>query len=305
MLSSFHDVICAAMQSGEKKLIVPSPMASDIPLLVEATATGIILPCFVGDGKTVKSLLNNTPLAAGKYNFIEENDPRQVMDKALNALRSGAGDMIMQGSIPSQEILNALHDKHQGMISKGRLISFVSAFSFTKQQKLILLTDTFINDHPTLVEKQQILTNVLQLASTLGIDTPKTAVLAAIEQINPRIPSTLDAAVLSKMAERHQFGNAIVEGPLDIDCALSQVAAERKGVKSIVSGNADIYLVPEIDTGYLLAEALVFFGRMRMAGVVMGTVKPVILNLPFISREDRIAEIALACILQGKGGKDG
>jgi phosphotransacetylase len=134
---------------------------------------------------------------------------------------------------------------------------------------------------------------------------PKTAVLAAIEQINPKISSTLDAAILSKMAERGQFNQAIVEGPLDIDCTLSQLAAERKGVKSVVTGNADIYLVPEIDSGYLLAEALVFFGRMQMAGVVMGTVKPVILDLPFVSRQDRIVEIALACLLSGDGENNG
>jgi phosphotransacetylase len=137
------------------------------------------------------------------------------------------------------------------------------------------------------------------------MEQPKTAVLAAIEQVNPGIPSTLDAAILSKMAERRQFGNAVVEGPLDIDCALSQVAAERKGLKSIVTGNVDIYLVPEIDTGHLLAEALVFFGRMQTAGVVMGTSNPVILKMPFVSDENRIVEIALASLLCGKGGRNG
>jgi len=115
----------------------------------------------------------------------------------------------------------------------------------------------------------------------------------------------LSAAILSKMSERRQFGDAVVEGPLDIDCALSRAAAERKGVNSIVTGEVDIYLVPEIDTGFLMAEALVFFGKMKTAGVVMGTSKPVILDLAFVSREDRLARIALACLLDGEGGSYG
>jgi phosphate butyryltransferase len=223
----------------------------------------------------------------------------------MEAVRAGTGDILMQGGVAPQELLDALCDKERGWLPKGGIISFVSIFPLLKREKLILVTDSFINNYPTLVEKQHILTNVLQLARILGLSTPKVAVLAAIEQVNPGIPSTLDAAILSKMAERRQFGKAVVEGPLDIDCALSQVAAERKGLQSVVTGNVDIYLVPEIDTGHLLAEALVLFGRMQMAGVIMGTTKPVILNLPFVSGENRIVEIALASLLGGKGGSNG
>jgi len=304
MSNSFNDILDMARQGEAKRMIVSAPVPADILLLEEASAAGLIFPCFVGDGKTIRSLIKGTPMTAGKYELVEENDSGQILAKALDVFHS-SGDILLQGGIPAQEFLNSLQDKDHGMITRGGLVSFVSVFSFSKQEKLILLTDTFINNHPTLVKKQQILSNVLQLARTLGIAEPKTAVLAAIEQVNPKIPSTLDAAILSKMAERKQFQQAIVEGPLDIDCTLSQLAAERKGVKSSVTGNADIYLVPEIDTGYLLAEALVFFGGMRMAGVVMGTVKPVILHLPFVSRRDGIVEIALACLLSGKGGKNG
>ena len=169
------------------------------------------------------------------------------------------------------------------------------------KEKLILVTDTFINNNPTLAEKQLILEHAVRLADILGIDAPKVAALAAIEQINLNIPSTVDAAILSKMSERKQFGKAIVEGPLDIDCALSEAAAARKGLRSVVTGNVDIYLVPEIDTGHLLAEALVFFGRLETAGAIMGTTNPVILNVPFVSEENRIVEIAIAALMCRKG----
>lgn len=302
MLRSFKDILDAARQGGAKRLVVPSPDAADLLLLSEASAAGLVFPCLVGDGDAMKAMVDASPLAGKKYEIVDEHDHHQVLNRALGMLHTDAGDMLMQGTLPAQTVLHALHDKGKGMLPRGGLMSFVSVFPLLKKERLILVTDTFINNHPSIAEKQQILSNALKLARILGIEAPKVAVLAAIEQINPGIPSTLSAAVLSKMSERRQFGDAVVEGPLDIDCALSRVAAERKGVKSVVTGDVDVCLVPEIDTGHLMAEALVFFGKMHMAGVVMGTIKPAILHLPFVSREDRLVQIALACLLKEKGG---
>jgi phosphate butyryltransferase len=304
MMNSFKDILRAAKQGGVKRLLIPSPAAKDLPLLAEATAGGLIAPCLVGDGRMIKTLIGGSPLDGGKCEILEENDARRVLGRAISHLRAGHADILMQGGIAHQELMDAVLDKNSGL-KTGRVASYVSLFELLKRDKLILITDTYLNNCPGIAEKQAILENALQLARRLGMEQPKTAVLAAIEQVNPGIPSTLDAAILSKMAERRQFGNAVVEGPLDIDCALSQVAAERKGLKSIVTGNVDIYLVPEIDTGHLLAEALVFFGHMQTAGVVMGTSNPVILKMPFVSDENRIVEIALASLLCGKGGRNG
>lgn len=305
MIHSFTDIVDAAKRKGAKKLVVPNPAAADILLLAEASAAGLVFPCFVGRGEALRTMLDNSSLATGKYERVEVSDPHQTLDRALDILRNGDGDIFMQGHISAQTVLTALHDKHKGMIPRGGLMSFVSVFQLLERKKLFLVTDTFIHNHPSVAEKQQILSNALALARILGMKTPKVAALAAIEQVNPGIPSTMAAAILSKMSERRQFGDAVVEGPLDIDCALSRTAAERKGVKSIVTGDADIYLVPEIDTGYLMAEALVFFGRMRMAGVVMETTRPVILDLPFVSSEDRLVQIALACLMKGERGSNG
>ncbi|MFA7465661.1 MAG: phosphate acyltransferase, partial [Syntrophales bacterium] len=134
-------------------------------------------------------------------------------------------------------------------------------------------------------------------AGVLGIDAPKIAALSAIEQVNPAIPSTLDAAILAKMSERKQFGAAVIEGPLDIDCAVSAGAAMRKGVQSPVTGRADIYLTPNVESGYLTAQLNVFIAGMPMAGVLMGTSHPVILDLPWVSIESKPVEAALAVLL--------
>jgi phosphate butyryltransferase len=305
MPNSFKEILATAKQSGAKKLVIPSPAETDLPLLTDASAAGLIIPILIDAGGSLAALIDGSALANGKYELVEANDPGSIVKKAIAMVHDGSGDILMQGGATPQELLEALRNKEQGLLPKGGVISYVSVFSLLKREKLILVTDTFINNNPTLVEKQQILMNALQLARILGIEAPKVAVLAAIEQVNPGIPSTLDAAILSKMGERRQFGKAIVEGPLDIDCALSQVAAGRKGLQSVVTGNVDIYLVPEIDTGHLLAEALVFFGKMQTAGMIMGTSKPVILNLPFIAAENRLVEIALACLACRKGGTNG
>ncbi|MEI6313562.1 MAG: phosphate acyltransferase [Syntrophus sp. (in: bacteria)] len=305
MLNSFQEILAAAKRDGVKKLVVPSPVATDLPLLAEAAAGGFIIPILVGDKNSLEDPIKGSLLAVEKYTLVEEKDPQQSLNRALAMVKNGEGDILMQGGASPQELLDALRDKEQGLMPKGVVISFISVFQLLKREKLILVTDTYINNNPTLVDKQKILENALQLGRILGIEAPKVAVLAAIEQVNPGIPSTLDAAILSKMGERRQFGKAIVEGPLDIDCALSHVAAGRKGLQSVVTGNVDIYLVPEIDTGHLLAEALVFFGKMQMAGMVMGTSKPVIMNLPFVSAENRRVEIALACLACRKGGNNG
>jgi len=305
MMNSFKAILDEAKRGGAKRLIVPNPLAADLPLLIDAARAGLVSLAFVGDGKTLKALTGDAKLSAETFELLEENDPRKVVNRALAAVRADGGGILMQGGADARELLDAVCDKELGIVPKGGIVSFVSVFSLLKREKLILVTDTYINNNPSLVEKQQILNNALKLASSLGIDVPKAAVLAAIEQVNPGIPSTLDAAILSKMADRRQFGKAVVEGPLDIDCALSQVAAERKGLRSAVTGNVDIYLVPEIDTGHLLAEALVFFGGMQVIGAVMGTTRPLVLNLPIVSAENRMVEIALACLLGGRGGQHG
>jgi len=303
MLKSFREVLEAAREGGAKRLATSFVEKKDIDLLGKASAAGLVMPCLVGDGKTIEGLIKGTPLASLEHEIMDEKDPDKVLSAAIKLVREGRADMLMQGAVNHQTLMDVVMDAKNGL-RKGKLVSCVSVFQLPRPEKLILVTDTFINNRPTLAEKQLILEHALRLAGILGSEAPKVAALAAIEQINLNIPSTLDAAILSKMSERKQFGKAIVEGPLDIDCALSEAAAGRKGLRSVVTGNVDIYLVPEIDTGHLLAEALVFFGKMATASAIMGTTNPVILNLPFVSEEDRMVEIAIAALMYKKGIND-
>ncbi|MCK9195995.1 MAG: phosphate acyltransferase [Syntrophales bacterium] len=301
MMNSFNSILAAAKQKGAKKVVVPFPNREDIDVLAKAVESGLIIPILIGRRKEVQALLDKTLPASLEHEIVDEQEQQHALIRAITYIREDRADILMQGGIAHQVMMDAVLDKNTGF-KNGRLASYISLFQLKKQEKLILITDTFLNNYPIVLEKQLILENALKVVHMMGLDEPKVAVIAAIEQVNPGIPSTLDAAILSKMSDRRQFGKAIVEGPLDMDCALSHVAAGRKGLKSVVTGNADIYLVPEIDTGYLLAESLVFFGKMQAVGVVMGTSKPVILNLPFVTPENRLVEIALASLIAEQGG---
>ncbi len=296
MADTFRDIAEAARNKAAKRLAVTSVKKQDMDVLSRAAKEGLIVPVLVGDGKAVEALVKKSALQSLEHEIVDVKDSGGSLGRAVALVREGRADMLMQGAVDQKTFMKTVLDAKTGLL-KDKLASYVSVFELPKSEKLILVTDTFVNNYPGVIEKQLILTHAIKLAGLLGIAAPKAAVLAAIEQVNPSIPSTLDAAILAKMSERKQFGNAVVDGPLDIDCALSHAAAERKGVKSAVTGSADIYLVPEIESGYLLAQSLVFFGRMEMAGVLMGMTKPVIVNLPFVSRENRLVEIAMATLL--------
>jgi phosphate butyryltransferase len=296
MAGTFADIIEGARKKAAKRrLAISSVKKSDMDIISRAAREGLVVPLLVGDGKALESMVKKGTLQSLEHEIVDMKDGSGALQKAIALVREGRADMLMRGADDIKTFMKAVLSARTGLL-KGKLASYISVFQLPKSDKLVLVTDTFVNNYPGVTEKQLVLEQAINLASLLGIEAPKVAALAAIEQVNPSIPSTLDAAVLSKMAERKQFGSAIVEGPLDIDCALSHVAAARKGLKSVVTGNVDIYLVPDIESGYLLAQILVFIGKMEMAGVLMGMTKPVIVNLPFVSRENKIVEIALASL---------
>lgn len=305
MISAFQEILTRAEAAGERKrAVIARPERRQVRTLGAATQAGLIVPVLVGDREALEDLLTGTSLAASDCHIIHEPVPSQALPRAIALVKNREVDILLQGGSDHQVFIDRVSDPAAGLMN-GRLMSFVSVFELPGRDKLILATDTYIQNQPTLAEKQWILENALMLSALLEIRRPKVAVLAAIEQVNPGIPSTLDAAILAKMADRRQFGDIVLEGPLDIDCALDRKAAARKGVHSEVTGNVDIYLAPEMDTGYLLAQLLVYIGKMTMVGALMGTGSPVVLDLPFVSQDNKVIEIALAVLMAGHGTHHG
>ncbi len=297
-MGTFEEIINIAKSSGVKRIAVPKASQGDLKILALAGEEKLAMPILIGERGKMEALAKKNLPRALDYE-IEDSKAGGELAAAISVIKEGRADVLMRGAFEPKAFSRAVLDPKTGLM-KNKLASHALVVQLMKTDKLIIVTDTYVNNFPAIAAKLQITDQAITLAGKLGIDCPKIAALAAIEGVNPSIPSTLDAALLSKMAERKQFGKALIEGPLDIDCALSQSAAGRKGVKSVVTGNADIYIVPEVETGYLLAQTLVFFGRMRAAGVMLGMVKPIILNLPFIPEEGRLGEIALACRISCK-----
>lgn len=305
MIGTFKDILAKAKNAGGKKrAAIPWPGRRHFEMLEAAVQVGLIEPVLVGNEKIMEYSSKGTSLATARCRIVDEPEPSRALSRAIALAGKGEADLLLQGDLDHQTFIDRISAAEAGLIN-GQLMSHVSVFELTQQNRLMLITDTYIQNQPTLVEKQRILENALRLAAVLEISKPKVAVLAAIEQVNPGIPSTLDAAILAKMADRRQFGDVVLEGPLDIDCALDRKAAARKGVHSEVTGNVDICLAPEMDTGYLFAQLLVYIGKMQMAGAVLGTGIPIVVDLPFISPDHKVIEIALAVLMAGKENHPG
>jgi phosphate butyryltransferase len=300
MMTSFDQIRKEAKSKGRKRAVVaPVPAAMDFGALSAALAEGLVSPIVIGSSDALSSWVKGLGKKASEIEIIEEPDAMRALALAIGMLKKGEADILMRGSLDPNRFLQAVLDKEKGLL-KERVATLVSVFDPPGVERVTMTTDTYINSFPSIVEKITITENVIRLARVLGFDSPKIAALSAIEQVNPAIPSTLDAAILSKMAERGQFGDVTLEGPLDIDCAVSRRAATRKGVHSSVTGQGDIYLVPNVEAGFLMAELSVFIGKTPMACALMGVSHPVVLNLPFVPAENRLTEIALAVLLCGR-----
>jgi phosphate butyryltransferase len=194
------------------------------------------------------------------------------------------------------DLLHAALDRDLGL-RVGRLFSHVSAFEIPGFERLIFVTDAGVVIEPTLEQKVQIVQNAIDLVNQLGIEKPRVAILAALEMVNPRMPSTTDAANLAKMADRGQIKGGIVDGPLALDNAISLQSAQLKGISSPVAGNADILVAPDVESGNVLAKGITYFARGRMAAVVVGAKVPIAADARADPSESKLASIGLAVLM--------
>jgi phosphate butyryltransferase len=299
MMKNFDQIRKEAKAKGRKRLVIaPVTAETDFSTLSAAMAEGLVFPVLIGEGKAAASWVDREKIQAAHVEIIEEPDSAKALALAVDMLKKGAAEILLRGSIEPKRFFETVLDREKGLL-KERVASLVSVFDPPVDQ-VTMATDTYVNSFPSIAEKVTITENVIKLAGVLGFASPKIAALSAIEQVNPAIPSTMDAAILSKMAERRQFGDVTLEGPLDIDCAVSRRAATRKGVHSAVTGHGDIYLMPNVEAGLLMAELTVFIGKTPMACALMGVSSPVVLNLPFVPVENRVTEIELAVLLCGR-----
>lgn len=225
--------------------------------------------------------------------IVAAEGAKKASELAVKAVSSGKADVLMKGNVPTAAILKEVLNKEYGLRT-GNVLSHVAAFEVPGYDQLIFVTDAAMNVDPDLNQKVQIVQNSVQVARALGIDQPKVAPLAAVEVVNPAMQATVDAALLTQMNNRGQIKNCIVDGPLALDNAISALAAEHKGIKSEVAGQADILFVSTIEVGNVLYKSLIYFAKAKVGAIIAGAKAPIVLTSRADSAESKLNSLALA-----------
>jgi phosphate acetyltransferase len=260
---------------------------------VEAAKSGLICPVFVGKGTELHAIAETLGITLGSYPLIDVEDEERAAEQSVELCRVGHTAALMKGSLHTNLLMHAVL-KEDGLRTSHRMSHVFVMEAPLYHRRALFITDAVINIHPSLVDKIGIVQNAIYLAHALGIPQPNVAILSAIETVSPAITSTLDAAVLCKMADRGQIEGAILDGPLAFDTAVSVDAALAKNLRSRVAGEADVLVVPDIEAGNMLAKELEYLGGARLAGIVIGATVPIILTSRADSVDSRVASCAIA-----------
>jgi phosphate acetyltransferase len=263
---------------------------------VEAANEKLIEPTFIGPEAEMKTLAGKIRVDISRYPIVHADSEVKAAELSVSICRSGGAQAVMKGSLHTDELMKVAMQRENGLRTSRR-ISHVFVMDTPAYARTLLITDAAINIEPELEDKVHIVQNAIDLAHALGIPEPKVALLSAIETVNPKIKSTLDAAALCKMAERGQITGGVLDGPLAFDTAVSAQAASIKKLVSPVTGQADILVVPDLESGNMLAKQLEYLGGAQLAGIVLGARVPVILTSRADSAETRLTSCAVAVLL--------
>ena len=285
---------CHGLKRAPFAVVAPT---TDVALsgAVSAAAAGLIEPILVGDEGRIRELAKELSIDLSKVRLIDAPDELEAAQKAVALCREGGARGLMKGALHTDTLMHAVLDPKLGLRTTRR-VSHVFVIDAPAYPRPLLVTDAAINIYPTLEEKVDILKNAIELAHALGIPTPNVAILSAVETVSPKIESTVDAAALCKMADRRQITGAVLDGPLAFDTAVSAEAAAIKQLVSPVAGVADILLVPDLESGNMLAKQLEYLGGAELAGVVLGARVPIILTSRADSVRARMASCAAAVL---------
>jgi phosphotransacetylase len=255
----------------------------------------LITPILVGPAARIAEIAKKGGVDLGQTRVVDAPHSHAAAAGAVELVRRGEAELLMKGSLHTDELLGAVVARETGLRT-GRRISHAFIMDVPTYHKVLLVTDAAINIAPTLEDKVDICQNAIDLAIALGVEGPKVAILAAVETVTSRMPATIDAAALCKMAERGQITGGVLEGPLAFDNAISKEAARTKGIRSEVAGDPDILLVPDLEAGNILAKQLTFLAHADSAGLVLGARVPIILTSRADSVRSRIASCAVAVL---------
>ena len=269
---------------------------SILQAVVEAARRRMMTPLLVGPAAKIRAVAAESRLDIGGLKIVDTPHSHGAAAKAVELVRRGEAQILMKGSLHTDELMAAVVARETGLRTERR-ISHVFIMDVPTYHKALIVTDAAINIFPTLEDKVHIVQNAIDLAYALGLARPKVAILSAVETVTPKIPSTVEAAALCKMAERGQITGGVLDGPLAFDNAISKEAAQTKGIKSEVAGDPDILLVPDLEAGNMLAKQLTFLLKADAAGIVLGARVPIVLTSRADSLRTKLASCAVAVLL--------
>lgn len=261
--------------------------------VLRAWKDGIIEPIFIGDRDGIHTICSEFGYDISGISIIHEPDIDGAVEKSVKMLSGKQADILMKGKVGTAKLLKAVLHREWGLRT-GNLLSHIAVFEVGTYHKLIAVTDVAMNIAPNLKDKIAIVNNSVAFLNRLGYEMPKVAVLGAVEMVNENMEATLDAALLSKMNQREQIRNCIIDGPLAFDNAVSIESAKHKGIKSEVAGDTDLLLMPDIEVGNVLYKSLVFFAQAKVASMILGAQVPIVLTSRSDSEQAKYDSILLA-----------
>ena len=298
MLKTYAEIFARVQLRPHRKRISVA-MADDpsvLAALKDVEQKGIAESILIGNPTRIQALAEELHFPVSENQIVPAVEDQEIAALAVEQIRKGRADILMKGHIATPILMKAVLDRDKGL-RKGDVLSHVAVAEIPTYPKFLIMGDGGINITPDLEAKKAILNNMLQVSQKLQIARPKVAVLCPIEKVNPKIPETIDAAELQKLAEAGQFGNIILEGPIAMDVALSAEAAAKKGIKSAIAGQTDVLLVPNITCGNALIKILMCLTESRVGGLVVGATVPIILLSRSDNPEEKFNSILLAILI--------
>lgn len=278
VLKSLNDLKDIVAGEPKKKMVVAAAQDQhSLGAVIKSWRENIVEPVLVGDEVKIENICAEQNYDISGIRIVHEPDIQMAVQTAVKLVHNGQGDILMKGKVGTSILLKEVLNKEWGLRT-GKLLSHFALFEVDTYPKVIAVTDVAMNIAPNLQAKIAIVNNSVGCLIKLGYKMPKVAVLGAVEMVNENMEATLDAALLSKMNQRDQIKNCIIDGPLAFDNAVSLESAKRKGIRSEVAGDTDLLLMPDIEVGNVLYKSLVFFAKARVASVILGAKVPIVLT---------------------------
>lgn len=292
-MKNFKNIYEAINNVAPKKISVAAGADSEVlSALLGAYNAGIAEAVLVGDTEEIQKAAQGIDIS--HFEIVHEPDPLKVPATAVKLVSQGDADIVMKGLLQSSDFLRAVLNREYGLRKEDSILSAISVFEIPKLGRFLFITDPGLNIAPNLEEKQSLINNAVDAAIKMGVKMPKVGVLSAVETVNPKMPSTLEAAELASRNKNGEIKNCIVAGPVSLDIAVSPEAAKHKGYDNPVGGNADILVVPTIETGNILYKSLTCLGGYGCGGLIAGTSAPVVFTSRADSAQVKLNTIALA-----------